>query len=102
MPDIVRVEFLANVIVSVAVVICLQIERILRSQNAGIGSEIERQEAAIGNVVQSVAVGEIRLDLERCRNPTGKRNGYAVIVRDTRRGDVGDGAKPSVDRGCGQ
>ena len=59
-----------SVVIGIAVVVSPQIERILRSEDADIGLEVERKEAAIGNLVNSMAPSVIGLQLQR-REPAG-------------------------------
>jgi hypothetical protein len=67
-----EVGLLADVVVGVAVVVAPQVEGVLRSENACVRSETEGQESAVGNVIQCMAPGEGRLELEAVGDTSGE------------------------------
>lgn len=97
-----EVGLLADVVVSVAVVVALQVEGVLRIENAGIGSETEGQESAVRNIIQCMAPGEGPLELEAIGDMAGERSRQAVVIGDAVIADFGDGAEAGIRRRGGQ
>jgi hypothetical protein len=97
-----EVGLLAHVIVGIAVVVALQIVGVLRRENAGVCSETEGQESAVGNVIQCVAPGERPLKLEPVGDASGERGCQTVVVRNAVVADLRDRAEARIERRRGQ
>ena len=83
------------VVVSIAVVETFIVERILRIQSALVGVEVIGEQTRVGNDIQCVAVGVVRLELQR-RETALQAHGDAVIVADVAAVDLGDRAEARI------
>src|SRR5215469_9623911 len=94
--DVVHAEVLANVIIGIAVIETPQVKGILRNERAEVGLEVEGQESAVGNLIQSVAPGVIGLYLQR-GEPPSERDGQAVVIGHGRAADLRNRAVAGID-----
>src|SRR5215471_4722436 len=94
--DVVHAEVLANVIIGIAVIETPQVKGVLRNERAEVGLEVEGQEAAVGNLIQSVAPSVIGLYLQR-GEPPSERDNQAVVIGHGRAADLRNRAEAGID-----
>jgi len=80
---VVETELMPSIVVGIAIVVLLEVERVLRSENTGVGIEVEGQKAAVGDVVESMAPGVTGLDLRRIGKLACEFSRESVVIRYT-------------------
>src|ERR1700733_262469 len=93
---------MASIVVGVAIIVSAEVERILRSEDAGVGIEVVREKTSVGDVIQGVAPGVTRLHLQRVRYVPGEFHGESVVIRDAGVRSLGNYRETRIQRSSWQ